>query len=146
MASIKKVQVVASMGEGFTVESQIRNHKVFIDQPEQGGGKDTGPTPLELLFFSLAGCLLSIARIAANQKRIALRSMEVRIEGEIDSDGLLGKNKDVRVGFPNIKAFVKMDADMTEDQKREFLEEVDLRCPVSDNLHEPTPVALELLE
>ena len=146
MASIKKIQIVASMSEGFIVESQIRNHKVIIDQTEQSGGKDAGPTALELMFFSLAGCLMSIARIAANQKRVALRSMEVRIEGEIDTDGLLGKNKDVRVGFPSVKAYIKMDADLTEEQKREFLEEIDLRCPVSDNLHEPTPVVIELVE
>jgi uncharacterized OsmC-like protein len=35
---------------------------------------------------------------------------------------------------------VKMDADMTKEEKEAFLHEVDLRCPVSDNIHNATPM------
>ena len=34
MATIKKVQVEASMGDGFTIESRIRKHSLFVDHTE----------------------------------------------------------------------------------------------------------------
>ena len=49
-----------------------------------------------------------------------------------------------RAGFQSITAKVKIDADLSEEEKKEFLEEVDRRCPVSDNLMKLTPVTVKL--
>lgn len=142
MASIKHVAVEAHLGERFKIESKIGNHTVIVDQPKTGGGEDAGPTPLEYFFLSLAGCIATIARIAAKQKRIALRAMDVTVEGALDVDGLLGRNPDAQSGFSGITVKVKMDADMSKEEKEAFLHEVDRRCPVSDNIHKATRVTL----
>ncbi|RPI01534.1 MAG: OsmC family peroxiredoxin [Zetaproteobacteria bacterium] len=130
------------MGERFRIESTIGNHALVVDQPRTAGGEDAGPTPLEYFFLSLAGCIATIARIAAKQKRIALRSMDVTVEGDLDVEGLLGRNPEAPVGFSGITATVKMDADMSQQEKEAFVREVDRRCPVSVNIHDPTPVRL----
>jgi len=140
----KNVTVVATMGEGFKIESQIRDHAVAIDQPQAAGGTDTGPTPLEYFFFSLAGCIGSIARIMANQRRLAIRSMQVTVSGELDMDVLLGKNTDDRAGFQGVDIKVSMDSDLSADEASAFLQEVERRCPVSDNIMSGTPVTIEL--
>jgi uncharacterized OsmC-like protein len=130
------------MGERFKIESKIGNHTVFVDQPKTGGGEDAGPTPLEYFFLSLAGCIATIARIAAKQKRINLRAMDVKVEGELDIEALMGRNLDAHSGFGGITVRAKIDADMTKEEKEAFLHEVDRRCPVSDNIHNVTPVTL----
>ena len=142
MATIKHVAVEAHMGERFKIESKIGDHTLYVDQPKTGGGEDAGPTPLEYFFLSLAGCIGTIARIAAKQKRIALRSMDVKVEGDLDVEGLMGRNPEARVGFSGITVTVKMDADMSQEEKEAFVQEVDRRCPVSANIHVVTPVTL----
>ncbi|MBP1777835.1 MAG: OsmC family peroxiredoxin, partial [candidate division NC10 bacterium] len=92
--------------------------------------------------LSLAGCIATIARIAAKQKRIALRSMDVTVEGDLDVEGLLGRNPQAPVGFSGITATVKMDADMSQEEKEAFVREVDRRCPVSANIHDATAIRL----
>jgi uncharacterized OsmC-like protein len=142
MATVKKVQVEAHLGERFKIESKIGNHTLIVDQPKTGGGEDAGPTPLEYFFLSLAGCIGTIARIAAKQKRINLRSMDVKVEGDLDIEGLMGRNPEAAVGFAGITVTVKMDADLSQPEKEAFLREVDRRCPVSANIHDATPVKL----
>jgi len=142
MATIKHVAVEAHMGERFKIESKIGDHTLYVDQPKTGGGEDAGPTPLEYFFLSLAGCIGTIARIAAKQKRIALRSMDVKVEGDLDVEGLMGRNPEARVGFSGITVTVKMDADMSQEEKEAFAHEVDRRCPVSANIHDATPMRL----
>jgi uncharacterized OsmC-like protein len=67
VATIKHVRVEAHMGERFRIESTIGNHALVVDQPKTAGGEDAGPSPLEYFFLSLAGCIATIARIAAQQ-------------------------------------------------------------------------------
>ena len=87
-----------------------------------------------------------IARIIANQRKIALRTLQVEMEGELDVDGLLGRNPSCRPGFSAIRANVKLDADLDAEQKRQFLRDVESRCPISDNLVHATPVHVQLAE
>ncbi len=145
MAIMKRVEVEARLGEKFTIESHIRGHKMFVDQPAAAGGQDAGPTPLEYLFLSLGSCIGSIGRIVANQQRLPVRGMRVTVSGELDVNTLLGKGTENRAGFTGITAKVEVDADLSREQKQRFLEEVDQRCPVSDNLQRLTPVRVELV-
>jgi uncharacterized OsmC-like protein len=145
MATMKKVEIRATMGAGMKIECRAGQHTVLIDQPKSGGGTDTGPTPLEYLLCSLAGCIGSIARIVAHQKKISLRGMEVTVGGELDTDTLLGMSKQSRAGFGGITVRAKIDADLTPEQKTAFLHEVDERCPVSDNFKQVTRVTTEVV-
>lgn len=140
----KTVVVESTLNEKFVIESDIRGHRIIIDQPTHAGGNDTGPTPLELLFASLAGCIGSIGRIVAMQKRIELRGLRIKVEGTLDTDGLLGKPIDGRVGFEGITVSVDVDADMSAEEKEAFIHAVDRRCPVSENLMNATPVNVRL--
>lgn len=140
----KSVSIESKLNEKFVIESDIRGHKVVIDQPANAGGTDTGVTPLEMVFASLAGCIGSIGRIVAMQQRLDVRGMTIKVEGELDTDGLLGKPIEGRIGFDGITVSVDVDADMTDEEKTAFIHEVDRRCPVSENLMNATPVAVKL--
>jgi putative redox protein len=140
----KRVQVEVRQGAGFRTECRAGKHVVFIDQPVAAGGTDAGPTPLDCQLIALGGCIAAIARIVANQRKLTLRGLEVAVEGEIDTDGLLGKPSEQRVGFSAITARVKIDSDMSAVEKEAFLHAVDARCPISENLAQVTPVSIVL--
>jgi uncharacterized OsmC-like protein len=140
----KTVTIESQLNDKFVIESDVRGHKVVIDQPANAGGSDTGVTPLELVLVSLAGCIGTIGRIVAMQKRIELRGMNIKVEGELDVDGLLGKPIEGRIGFEGITISVDVDADMSDEEKESFIHEVDRRCPVSENLLNSTPVQVNL--
>ena len=140
MAASKVISVSTSMKAGAQVHADIRGHKVTIDQPKQAGGTDEGPTPLEFFLFSLAGCIQSIARIAATQQKIEMRSIDIDVEATLNPAGLLGKETEDRVGFQTITVKAQIDADLTDAEKTEFLDAVCDRCPLHDNIRLATVV------
>ncbi len=136
----KLVTVDATQVDGFKIETKSRQHISVVDQPISGGGTDAGPTPLEYLFVSLAGCIITIGQIVAKQRRLPIRKIDVHVEGELDTDVLMGKTDTVRAGFSGVRVITKIDGDLTKEEKEAFLHEVDARCPISDNIHNLTPV------
>lgn len=141
---MKTISVQGNMGNGFAIEMTCGNHSVFIDQPRAAFGTDTGPSPLELVLAALGGCLGTIARFLAHQRKIELRGMRFAIEADYDPAGLLGRDKSVRPGFEDVRLHVEIDADMSREEKWEFLEEVERRCPLVDNLLNGTRLHTEL--
>jgi uncharacterized OsmC-like protein len=80
------------------------------------------------------------------QKRIELRGMTIKVAGDLDTDGLLGKPIEGRVGFEGIAITVDVDAEMTDEEKDTFIHELDRRCPVSENLLNATPIHIKLAD
>lgn len=137
----KIVSVDAVLVEGYKIEVRSRQHVSIVDQPPAGGGTDAGPTPLEYLFVSLAGCFATIGQIIVKQRRLPVRGIEVHVEGDLDTDVLMGKRDDVRAGFTGVRVTIKVDADMTQEEKERFVHDIDVRCPISDNIFNLTPIA-----
>jgi len=137
----KIVSVDAVLVEGYKIEVRSRQHVSIVDQPPAGGGTDAGPTPLEYLFVSLAGCFATIGQIIVKQRRLTVRGIEVHVEGDLDTDVLMGKRDDVRAGFTGVRVTIKVDADMTQEEKERFVHDIDVRCPISDNIFNLTPIA-----
>ncbi len=145
MATNKTVKVTATGPEKWLITTKAGSHVALVDQPEAMGGENKGPSPLAYLFVALGGCLITIGKIVAGQKKIDLRGMEVEVSGELDLEVLRGQNTEDRAGFKNVVANVKIDADLSEEEKKAFLEEVDKRCPISDNILNTTPVELNVI-
>ncbi|MDQ5986091.1 MAG: hypothetical protein CSYNP_01809 [Syntrophus sp. SKADARSKE-3] len=145
MAKMKTVSIEAKNTEKFKVEVKAGSHTLYVDQPVAGGGDDEGPNPIEYFFTSLAGCIATVARIIAKQKRIKLNGLDMKIEGDFDTETILGKSKENRAGVTGIHVTLSIDADMTSEEKNAFVEEIESRCPVSDNIACVTPVKIEII-
>ena len=143
--AISKIKVSASMGAGFSTQINC-SHPFVIDQPKAGGGKDEGPNPLEIFLSGLPACICAIGRIIANQRRIKLHGIEVEVEGDIDKDFLMGKTTEGRAGFTEIRSYVYIDADMSNEEKQLFLKEIALRCPIVDNIAQKSVIKPVLVE
>lgn len=140
----KNESVSLKLIENFKIEATSGSHKLIVDQARIVGGSDAGPNPLKYFLTSMGACLISIAVMAAKQKRITIRSMSVDVDGTLDLDGLMGKDTTKRSGFEDIIFKVKLDADLSDEEKLAFLGEVERRCPVADNVVNQTKVTLKL--
>jgi len=60
------------------------------------------------------------------------------IQGDLDLEAILGEKQGARAGFEKIIVSVNVDADMTAEEKRDLLREVERRCPVSDTIKNTT--------
>lgn len=143
--ALKTLRATGQMGPGMTIEIMCGEHKVFMDQPKNAGGADLGPAPPELILAAYAGCVGTIGRIMAHQEKITLRGMQFEVEADYNPDRLLGRDSTDRTGFQQVRLKVAIDADLDDTAKRDFLERIETRCPILDNLVNETPVVSELM-
>lgn len=143
--SLKTLRATGHMGAGMTIEIMCGEHKVYMDQPKNAGGADLGPAPPELILAAYAGCVGSLGRIMAHQEKINLRGMRFEVEADYNPARLLGRESTDRTGFQEVRLKVEIDADLDDAAKQDFLERIEARCPILDNLANETPVISELM-
>src|SRR6476659_5930887 len=73
--------------------------KFDADHPEVFASEDKGATPGEFVLVGLASCLTAGIAAVAQYRNIQLRSVTATIEGDIDVQGILGIDDDLRNGF-----------------------------------------------
>jgi uncharacterized OsmC-like protein len=124
---------------------RARHFEIVMDQPPQFGGEDLGPTPTEVLLMAWAGCMSGMAHIAARQMGFAIRSLEIEVEGPINFARGAGKPSDDRAGFLEAAMAITVDTDADDETLREWQGQLEARCPVGDNLANPTPTRIAVL-
>src|SRR5205809_1227917 len=93
------------------------------DHPAVLVGHDNGPTPVEFVLHALAACLTAgLANIAA-ARRIRLTEVRSTVTGDIDLNGILGLNPDVRNGYQNISVRFLVKGDAPEEKLRKLVEQ-----------------------
>ena len=142
--TLKTISASGRMDGGMDVHVQCGGFELVMDQPANAGGKGLGPTPLEVILGAVAGCFGTIGRYIAHQQKITLRGMQFEMEADYDPDGLLGRNPEVRAGFQALRVRVSIDADLADEQKQAFLELIEERCPLADNLMHGTRLITRL--
>jgi uncharacterized OsmC-like protein len=122
--------------------AHIRNHVVRIDEatPTDSG---VGPNPMELLLAALGGCLCIVITMLAPQHEVAISSLAVEVEGDLDPRGFRGEDPDVRPGFSSIRYKVDLSTPAPEERVDTLLAHVARVCPVKDTLRGTEVVALE---
>ena len=93
---------------GLGAEQKHRTEFTFeADHPEIFASEDCGATPVELVLAGLASCLTAGVAAVAQNRGIQLRSVEAKLEGSMDIQGILGIDSDVRNGYDDIKVDVR---------------------------------------
>ncbi len=133
----KKTRIKALLTEGFKIEAIARNHKIIMDLPLPFGN-DAGPTPVDLLLASLAGCYGIVSRYHAPKHSIEIKSMNIIIEAEYDTAGFEGE--DVKPGLQSINIIVEINSPNSEEEIKRFMEFVKKHCPIEDTLKSRTPI------
>ena len=118
--------------------------KFDADHPEVFASEDKGATPVEYVLVGLASCLTAGVAAIAQHRGIQLRSVTATIEGNMDIQGILGIDSDVRNGFSGIKVTYEIDADATKDEIKALVAQSQKRSAVYDNVTNPTNVTVEV--
>lgn len=120
----------------------VRQFKIFADEPPELGGRDGAPSPLDYILVAHGTCLNYMTFFIARELGIHVRSTEIEVEAALDPAKFAGTDRSVRAGYQAIHVTLKVDADATPDQLAKLREEVEARCPVSDNIANATPVSI----
>lgn len=121
-------------GEGVLSIADIGGKEVIIDEPLSLGGTDKGPNPVEYILAALGGCINVLVTSFAGNFDVEVTDVQVHIEGDLDPDGFLGKNPNVRPGYEEIRYRVELDSPSPQKNIDALLKHVDEICPVKDTL------------
>jgi len=119
--------------------------KFDADHPEVFASEDRGATPVEYVLVGLASCLTAGIAAIAQHRNIQLRSVEATVEGNMDIQGILGIDSDVRNGFGGIRVTYKIDADAKREDIEALVAQSQKRSAVFDIVTNPTNVTVEVV-
>lgn len=135
--------------QGFFGLGQDQKHKseytFETDHPECFASEDNAATPVELILSGLAGCLTAGVASVAQLRDIQLKSVKATVEGDMDIQGILGMDTDIRNGFDNIKVKYEIDADATKEEIEAVVAQSQKRSAVYDIITNPTNVTVEVV-
>ena len=131
----------------YGVGQEHSHQRTFVfdaDHPAVLVGRDNGPTPVEFVLHALAACLTAgLANIAA-ARRINLTEVRSTVTGDIDLNGILGLNPDVRNGYEQIGVRFTIKGDAPDAKLRELVEQSRARSAVYDIITNQVPVTIEV--
>src|SRR5271154_668096 len=116
--------------------------KFDADHPQVFAAADKSATPVDYVLVGLASCLTAGIAAVAQHRNIQLRSVTATIEGDMDIQGILGIDSDVRNGFGGIKVTYKIDADAKRDEIEALVAQSQKRSAVYDIVTNPTNVTV----
>lgn len=120
----------AYLGENYQVVNSSSGHQWRSDEPKELGGKNTGPTPVELLLSALASCKLITMRMYAERKQWETGRIDIHlsIEQLVDKTVI---HKEITF------------AGALSDEQQNRLLEISNRCPVAKMITHPIEFKLK---
>jgi uncharacterized OsmC-like protein len=125
-------------------QDRPRQFQFDADHPEVFAAEDNGATPTEILLAALASCLTAGVATVASNRDIQLHSVSATLEGDMDLQGILGIDPDVRNGYSNIKVTYSIDADASPADIEAIVAQSQKRSAVYDIITNPTNVTVEV--
>ncbi|GAA3868290.1 OsmC family protein [Celeribacter arenosi] len=119
-----------------------RTFSIESDHPEVFAAADRAPTPTEIVLSALASCLTGGVAAVAQHRGIQLHSVRATVEGDIDVQGILGMDPEIRNGFSAIRVSFEIDADASDEDIRALVAQSQKRSAVFDIVTNPTNVAV----
>ncbi len=136
-----EVEQFYGLGEN---QSHKRRFTFDADHPEILAAEDNGATPVEYVLVGLASCLSAGVASVAQHRNIQLNSVRATLEGDMDLQGILGIDSDVRNGYQRIKVMFDIDADASPEDIEAVVAQSQKRSAVYDIVTNPTFVEVEI--
>ena len=107
-----------------------RDTEITIDEPEERGGTNLGPSPTETMLASLAGCSSVIAHKIAHKHGAKFQSCSVDVVATFDRRGVT-LQEEVDVPFPDVQVLIEVTTDADDATMEKIKTELPMFCPVS---------------
>ena len=130
--------------DGLKCEVRSGDHSMTIDEPEMLGGTNQGPNPIEVVLSALGACQEITYRLYADKLEIPVTGVEVEVFGNIDLCGFFAVDDNVRPGYTDIMANVKIESTASDEDIQRLIEAVDAHCPVLDIISNSTPIKINV--
>ena len=111
-------------------EIKVRDQSITIDEPEERGGTNTGPTPTETALAALVACTNVIGNKVAHKMGIEIASMDVTLVSDFDRRGVT-LVEEIDVPFEAIKLRVELATSASQDDVDNLAREVAKYCPLA---------------
>ena len=129
---------------GFRSEAKVREFAPSAsDEPDQLGGTNTGPNPVEQVLGALGNCLAVGYAANATAAGITITDLTIEVEGDLDLHTFLGLAEG-NAGFSNIAVRVKLDSDASPQALQALHDKVVGTSPVGHTLNRAVPVDIAL--
>lgn len=122
------------------VEVSSRHFEFAFDEPHDLGGSDSAPNPVEYLLAALGACQAITYKAVASLKGIQLDKVNIKTTGDLDLQGFLGVNKEVRPGLQRVSFETSLYSEEDPEKLKRLAKQVESLCPVLDILANPVPV------
>jgi uncharacterized OsmC-like protein len=136
-----------TISDFFGVGEERTHRRTFTfdaDHPAILVGQDQGPTPVEFVLGALAACLTAgLANIAAARK-VRLTEVRSTVTGDIDLNGILGLDPQVRNGYQQLTVRFTIKGDAPAETLRELMEQSRARSAVFDVITNRVPVTIQV--
>lgn len=126
--------------EGLRTRASVRQFNLTVDEPEELGGTDAGPNPVELVLAALGTCQEIVYAAHATVLGVELKSLEVEVEGRLDPRGFFGV-ADVAPGFDEVSYRVRIESPAEPERVEKLVRAVEEHCSVLDILKRPVRTA-----
>jgi putative redox protein len=129
-----KTKIHAGIGhEHYVTKLSMRGHLLVADEPQDNGGKDTGPTPTELILSGLAACTASTLRMYADRKDWEVERIDLELSIRIE------KTENGQIS--HIETIIDITGNITAEQKERMLE-IAGKCPIHKLLSNPVDIVI----
>jgi uncharacterized OsmC-like protein len=125
-------------------DGKARQFSLIVDEPEELGGQDIAPNPVEYLLAAYAGCINVVIHLVANELRVTVSNIKININGDINPERLLGLSKVDRAGFESLTVDIDLETEAPREVIEKLFEQVKDRCPLNDNLSNSTPLVYNI--
>lgn len=127
------VKVTARRRAGYAHDVEIEGgHRLVLDEPQDSGGTDLGPSPTRTLAAALAACTAITMEMYADRKGWGLGDLSVEVDMEYGKPSV-PKSFEVTLHLPG---------GLSEEQQ-ERLRVIAGRCPVHRALRHETEITIE---
>ncbi len=123
---------------------KARGFELIVDEPKELGGTNAGLNPVEYVLAAFSGCLNVVAHLVAKEMNFELRGVKINLSGVLDPAKFTGAETSERAGYKRIDVEILPDTDADSATLEKWLQTIEQRCPVSDNLSNATPVHITI--
>jgi uncharacterized OsmC-like protein len=134
---------VATVDDFYGTCQQMEHKQPFTmhaDEPAVLLGEDRGANPVEYVLAGLSGCMTTTLAYHSAGRGLNIESIESEFEGDIDLQGLLDLDPNVRPGYREIRVKFRVKGDPDEATIQELLR----KSPVYDTLANPVKIKIEV--